>query len=404
MADAQPQPPIERVRIAPSVVHLAHGESQQFKVVIRAQRLKGAVIAETVTWAVNNIPGGNDLVGFITPAGLYTAPAKTPTPREIHICAEIPGAVNRYLWGTVLMEGEGPAYELVSEWSEPVASPEHLKDPHCIAVDRDHNLIVADYDGSRVARFKRDGTFLGEIGLGTGEPPGYVIKPRVVHVDRKGNLFVSDQKHAKPRIQVFSPEGRFLRIFAEKGTGPGQILRAHGLAFDSQDRLYVVDVDAMRINIFDHEGRFLNRWGVDGAGLGEFNAPHGIAIDANDDVFVVGYYGPCQKFTADGNLLGVFAEADPPDGAVYFHSISSDRWGNVYLTVRGAAGYGGAVEDNEGNRVSVMKYNNNGDYVSSLNLGVKAHAENWATVDEEGTVYAIFVGNERLGVEVLAPR
>jgi hypothetical protein len=383
---------------------LATGAEQQFKVVMLAARLKGALMAEKVTWAVNDIPGGDDAVGHITPDGLYKAPAITPKPREVHICALAPSAANQHLFATVLFAGEGPAYELIGEWTEPVANPVHLKDPHCIALDRDHNLILADYNGSRVHRFTPSGEYLGDVGLGTGEAPGYVIKPRVVQVDREGNIFVSDQKQDKPRIQVFSPDGKFLRIFAEKGIGPGQILRAHGLAFDSQERLFVVDVDVMRINVYDHSGKFLHAWGKDGIGLGEFNAPHGIAIDANDDVFVVGYYGPCQKFTADGQLLCEFAQADPPDSAVFFHSICPDRWGNIYLTVRGAAGYGGAVEDNEGNKVSVMKYNNNGDYVSSLTLSVKAHAENWAVVDEAGMVYAIFMGNERMGVETFAPR
>jgi len=392
-----------RALIAPSVIHLATGSHQQFKVVLRATRLHGAITAPSVTWSVNHIPGGNETIGRISPEGLYQAPLSLPKPREVHICAHVPTARNPYLWATVLFDGEGPAYHLTSEWSEPVGGGGRLKDPHSVALDSRHNLVIADYNGSRVLRYSREGKYLGDLGLGTGESPGYVIKPRVVHVDRHGNIFVSDQKKDKPRIQVFSPEGQFLRIFAEKGIQPGQILRAHGLAFDSQDRLYVVDVDAMRINIYDHNGEFISTWGNDGADLGEFNAPHGIAMDANDDVFVVGYYGPCQKFTKDGTLLRVFAEADPPDGAVYFHSISSDRWGNVYLTVRGAGGYGGKLEDNEGNRVSIQKYNNNGDYVSSLTLNVKAHAENWSIVDENDDVYAIFMGNDRMGVEVFSP-
>lgn len=395
---------MRRARIFPSVVRLAPGQEQKFKVVLRETRLQGAVAADNVVWSVNDVPGGDGRAGHISPEGLYTAPRQTPKPREVHIGAEVEAAKNRRLWATVLFNGEGAAYESIAEWSEPVAHPEHLKDPHCIALAPDGTLLIADYNGSRVHRFTRGGEYLGDLGFGTGEGPGYVTKPRVVQADPDGNIFVSDQKKAQPRIQVFSSDGRFLRMFADKGAGPGQILRAHGLAFDSQRRLYVVDVDAMRVNVYDTSGNFLRTWGKDGPGMGDFNAPHGITIDANDDVFVVGYYGPCQKFTADGELLRVFAEPDPPDGAVYFHGISSDRWGNVYLTVRGAGGYGGVIEDNEGNRVSIMKYNNNGDYVSSLTLSVKAHAENWAVVDNEGLVYAIFVGNELMGVEILSPR
>lgn len=396
--------PPGRARIAPSVVHLAPGQQQQFKAVMLQTRLKGATTAQNVTWSVNAIPGGDDTVGRISADGLYTAPARNPKPREVHICADVPEAANRRLFATALFEGEGTHYQSLSQWSELIAQPVHLKDPHCLAVDRAGNLLIADYDGSRVHRFTPDGTYLGELGLGSGEAPGYVIKPRVIQVDHEGNIFVSDQKKNRPRIQVFTHEGQFLRTFGDKGIGPGQLLRAHGLAFDSSRRLYVVDVDAMRINVYDHNGAFLRTWGHDGPGLGEFNAPHGIAIDANDDVFVVGYYGPCQKFTPDGKLLRVFAEPDPPDSAVYFHSISVDRWGNVYLTVRGAGGYGGAIEDTQGNHVSVMKYNNNGDFVTSLTLNVDAHAENWSTVDENGIVYSIFVGNERMGVEISAPR
>ncbi|MCC6490306.1 MAG: NHL repeat-containing protein [Candidatus Hydrogenedentes bacterium] len=279
-------------------------------------RLTGAAMAQNVTWSVNGIPGGNDDVGRITGEGLYTAPAQTPKPREVHIGAEVPAAANRFLWATALFEGEGPAYELIHEWTEPVANPKHLKDPHCSALDRDGNLLIADYNGSRVHRFTPDGEYLGELSYGVGEGPGYVIKPRVVQVDHEGNIFVSDQKKNQPRIQVFNHEGRFLRMFGDKGIGPGEILRAHGLAFDSQHRLYVVDVDAMRINVYTHSGEFLRTWGKDGAGVTEFNAPHGITMDANDDIFVVGYYGPCQKFTSDGELLLVFAEPEPPDSAV----------------------------------------------------------------------------------------
>lgn len=395
---------VGRARIAPSVVHLVPSQEQRFKAVMQQTRLKGAAAAQNVTWSVDDIPGGDDRVGHIAADGLYTAPAQTPKPREVHICAEVLDSVNHHLWATVLFEGEGTAYESVSQWSESIAQPVHLKDPHCLALDHAGNLLIADFDGSRVHRFTPEGTYLGDLGLGTGETPGYVIKPRVIQVDHEGNIFVSDQKKDQPRIQVFSSDGQFLRIFGDKGIGPGQLLRAHGLAFDSEHRLYVVDVDAMRINVYDPSGVFLRTWGHDGPGWGEFNAPHGIAIDANDDVFVVGYYGPCQKFTPDGKLLRVFAEPDPPDSAVYFHSICVDRWGNVYLTVRGVGGYGGAIEDTQGNHVSIMKYNNNGDYAASLTLNVKAHAENWATVDKDGNVYTIFVGNERMGVEKSAPR
>ena len=171
-----------------------------------------------------------------------------------------------------------------------------------------------------------------------------MFKPRVVMADPNGDIFVTDQKSDKPRVQVFTHEGKFLRIFAPKGTGPGHILRAHGMDFDEDMNLYIVDVDNMRVNVYTNGGEFIKSWGRDGQRTGEFNAPHGLVTDANGDVFISDYYGTCRKFTGDGEYLFKFAEGDPPDGAVYIHSASGDRWGNVYLMVRGTRGYGGAVE------------------------------------------------------------
>ena len=60
---------------------------------------------------------------------------------------------------------------------------------------------------------------------------------------------------------------------------------------------------------------------------GELNAPHGIYIDPNDEIFIIGYYGPTQKFTADGRYLLSFAPGDPPDHAVSFQFVAGDRSG-----------------------------------------------------------------------------
>jgi hypothetical protein len=42
---------------------------------------------QDVTWQVNQIAGGNDTVGTITPAGVYTAPAKVPNPSTVTVAA-----------------------------------------------------------------------------------------------------------------------------------------------------------------------------------------------------------------------------------------------------------------------------------------------------------------------------
>ncbi|MFH1737474.1 MAG: NHL repeat-containing protein [bacterium] len=398
---AQSAANLNRAVITPSLANLQPGEEQKFKVVTLATRLMAAALVEDVKWSVNDIPGGNEELGMIDPTGLYRAPATVPKPCEIHICAEAEGVANRYLWGTVLLGDRRPSYKTLQGWSEPIEDSPHLDNPHGIALDADGNILIGDIGNNRVVRFSRDGEFLGDIGSGSGHKPGYFTEPRVVTVDAEGRIFVADRKSDRPRIQVFDRDGTFLRIFAEKGTGPGHILRAHGLGFGKDQRLFVVDVDNMRVNVYEHSGEFLYTFGEDAMDPGQFNAPHGLALDKNGDVFVQSYYGPCQKLTPEGKFIAAFAHGDPPDGPVYFHSLASDRWGDVYLTIRAEQGYDDALQDDEGNRVSIMKYNNNGDYITSLSLSVSAHRESWAVIDNDGLVYTLYRGKDQMGVEIL---
>lgn len=62
-----------RVSISPSSTTLQVGQSLQFNATVSGTNKTG------VNWLVSGIVGGNALVGTITPAGLYTAPAKVPS-------------------------------------------------------------------------------------------------------------------------------------------------------------------------------------------------------------------------------------------------------------------------------------------------------------------------------------
>ncbi|MHC4499864.1 MAG: NHL repeat-containing protein [Planctomycetota bacterium] len=405
-------PDFRRAIIKPSLVRLEPGRQQKFKVVMLATYLKASSAPEKVVWSVNNIPGGNKELGTIDPNGLYTAPKKAPTPCEIHIRAEAPEAANRYLFATVLM-GE-PSYKLVHTWSQEITSEEaeseegkstgDLKKPHGICLDKDGNLLIADQAGW-IMRFNTQGKYLGDVGSGKGSDPGEFTQPRAVAVDAHGHIWVTDSKGDRPRIQMFAHEGEFVRIFAEKGIGPGQIHRAHGMGFDAQQRLFVTDVDSFRINVYRHGGEFLDSLGWAFLGAGEFNAPQGLVVDPSGDVFVSGYYGPTQKFDPNGKFLFAFAHGDPPDGPVYFHTMVGDKWGNVYLMVRNKEGGQGELQKRTAGRLlSIMKFNNNGDHIIGWSLSEPDHRESWSVVADDGTVYSLFKGETHMGVQTFVPQ
>ena len=379
----------ERVMIRPSKVELECGEQQKF------------ITDVHVVWSVNGIPGGNQMLGTIDSDGLYTAPAKVPAPAEIQICAKVKKAANRCLWATVLFKEKKPRYKTLWQWAEQIEKPKYFREPHSITLDKDGNILIADMGASRIFRFTIRGDFLAEIGKGYGNEEGYFDKPRDVAIDSKGYIFVSDQKKDKPRIQVFNPNGDFLKNFADEGSGPGQIIRPHGLAFVSQQRLLVVDVENIRANLYKHSGEFIKSLGQGGPNVGKLITPHGIAVDRNDDVFISDYFGMVQKFTIDGDFLYSFVNKNHTAGSAFIHTICCDQWGNVYLMVRGIKGFEGTFEESKDRTFYIVKYNNNGDFICNIQLSDKGREVVHAVVDQQGKIYALFKGLKEMGVEVL---
>ena len=282
-----------------------------------------------------------------------------------------------------------PKYKLVRSWLNPGGMPNPLQEAHSLCFGPDGNLLVVDSVASRVHRFTPEGRWLGEIGLGPGSGPGQFQGPREARVHRGGEIFVSDANNC--RIQVFTPEGRLVRMFGEKGTGPGQLLRAHGLDFSPDfSRLYVVDVDNNRVSVFDPSGQYLFSFGRKGARSGEFRDAHGLGVAPNGDVIVSNYYGPTQRFTADGKFLYEFAPAGFR-GWMHFHSMTTDREGNTYLAARHRDG-----------RNAIVKYDRRGAYVTAWaattaqgEQGVKT-----AAVDAQGRVYVAVESRDLHGVQV----
>ncbi len=390
---------LSRARIRPSVVKLALGQQQQFRILL-AHRLDATTVMHDVKWAVDDIPGGNAEIGTIDSNGVYRAPEKAPKPHEIHICAVANGAANRYLWATVIIGDKDPTYKVVRDWGEPKDKLVHLKAPHGITLLPDGDLIIMDVGNSRVLRYTPDGKYLGQIGFGQGDsevhrmPGGYFEKPRAAAVDAQGRIFISDEKSDDPRIQVFSPDGKYLFRFGLKGNLPGMLLRPHGMQFDTHQRLFVDDVDNFRISVYTDSGKFLYSWGKDGDKPGELNPPHGLFLDRDNDVFVDSFYGPVQKFTAHGRFLKAFGYPAPPNGPVTFHTVNGDRWGDVFLPAQPA-------KVNPKNYVSILKYNDNGSYITSLRLSTPDRRVSWVAVANDGTVYALYNGKTEVGVEVL---
>ena len=160
--------------------------------------------------------------------------------------------------------------------------------PHGATVDRDGNLWVTDARGEngighQVFKFSPQGKVLmtlGQKGVG-GSGPDLFDQPTDVLVAPTGDIFVTDSHRngRNNRVVRFTRDGRFIKEWGTKGSGPGQISEPHTIAMDSRGRLFVGDRENNRIQIFDQDGRYLTEWR-------QFGRPSGIAITGDDTIYV----------------------------------------------------------------------------------------------------------------------
>ena len=161
--------------------------------------------------------------------------------------------------------------------------------PHGIYVDKDNNVWVTDGQGKngkgqQVFKFSPDGRVLMTLGkagvVGDGEDT--FNQPSAVIVASDGNIFVADGhgQNSNARVVKFTKDGKFIKAFGKKGSGPGEFNVPHCLAFDSQGRLFACDRGNNRLQIFDQDGNFLDQWA-------QFSRPSGIFIDKHDMIYVV---------------------------------------------------------------------------------------------------------------------
>ncbi|MCC2672424.1 MAG: hypothetical protein K0Q72_4896 [Armatimonadetes bacterium] len=149
--------------------------------------------------------------------------------------------------------------------------------PGEVAFAPNGDVYVSDgYGNSRVVRFSHDGKYLGAWGKkGTGE--GEFNLPHAVVVDRRGRVYVADRENA--RIQVFTPEGKFITQWRDTG-------HPYGLYLTPDERLFVTDGIAHTLSLFDLNGKRLGQYGMPGKGPGEFDLPHLLTVDGEGAVYV----------------------------------------------------------------------------------------------------------------------
>jgi DNA-binding beta-propeller fold protein YncE len=286
-----------------------------------------------------------------------------------------------------------------------------------------------------VLKFDESGKLVKSFGK------GMFVFPHGIHVDREGNVWVTDGADNLPRrpqnapaeapapappskvighqVYKFSPDGKLLLTLGKAGGNqPGQP-HDPGSFTAPNDVLTLPNGDVLvseghsdgapshRIIRFDKSGKYLGEFGKKGSGPGEFLQPHALAL-APDGTLVVGdrSNNRVQILSTDGKFIREYYTFSRPSG------VAVDRNGMLYS----ADSESGSVSRDPNDRSKVTRTEwTRGIRVGSLkdgkitafipdpqkDLRTGTLAAEGVAVDAAGNVYGAEVGPAKLQKYVL---
>ncbi len=226
-----------------------------------------------------------------------------------------------------------PEGDFLTSWQMPQTD---LGKPKGMCRDKEGNIVVLEPHYQRVNHFSPEGKLVGQWGA-RGTNAGQFTLPRAVAVNSREDIFVSEYTTVD-RVQAFSgTDKRVLMIFGRPGTGDGEFNRAEGLGIDDAGRIYVADSCNHRVQIFSPDGKWLKSFGRAGRGLGELGYPYDVRVDAAGRRYVCEFGNSrIQIFDAQAQPIEILGGAGAGPGKFSNPwSIALDSHGNLYVADSG---------------------------------------------------------------------
>jgi DNA-binding beta-propeller fold protein YncE len=330
-------------------------------------------------------------------------------------------------WAAIVSAQPNP-YKTIEGWAK-MPEGRTWGSTSAVDIDRDGKSIwVAERCGANsclnsqlpvVLKFDEAGKLV------TSFATGLMIFPHGIHVDRDGNVWVTDGQDNKPRrargaapdsplppapatlighqVFKFSPDGKLLMTLgvAGGGTGADGFYQPNDVVTAPNGNIYVAEGhggDNARIVVFDKSGKYLREFGKKGTAPGEFDQPHALAMDSKGRIFVGDRSNNrIQTLDQDGKFLEEWTQYSRPSG------IYIDRNDVIYVADSESGSVGNArnrTDWKRGIRIGNIKDGKDGKVLAFIpdpnDKATNTSAAEGVAADAAGNVYGAEVGPRAL--------
>src|SRR5437588_5432189 len=207
-----------------------------------------------------------------------------------------------------------------------------VADPHGLKIVGD-TVYTTDRSDSVAKSFTLDGKVKLALGTpgqhsDTGKVGNWLVEraagpfnhPTEMLPHPNGDIYITDG-YRDARVHRFSADGKLKTSWGEPGRGPGQFHLPHSIAYDDDGNLLVADRSNKRIQIFTPEGRYLREW----TGMG---GPNDISRGKDGNWYIAeqedgGNPAYCTVRSPQGEVLAKLPSR-------HVHGIGVDSQGNIY--------------------------------------------------------------------------
>jgi sugar lactone lactonase YvrE len=200
--------------------------------------------------------------------------------------------------------------------------------PHGLRFDSEGNMWAVDDGAHIVLKMDRNGRVkmvLGRFGR-NGESDLLMNRPTDVAFGPNGDIYISDG-YNNSRVVKYSKDGQYIKAWGKKGKGEGEFDLPHTIAVDRQGLVYVGDRQNYRIQIFDPDGKFLKQWT-------HLGSPWGLFLAKDNTLYMSdGWNNRVLKLNLNGEVLGGIATGtgSRPGQFRFAHHLSVSETGDVYV-------------------------------------------------------------------------